>query len=109
MKLSNEIIKIVKDNDFSIEEIEYYVGINQYTPCGEDWWESIWFDGTDKDFIKGVETRYENFDVDEEVELWIESRGRNGVPSSIRELVEDAEWKKEKLRNLYEQLKGATI
>ena len=33
------------------------------------------------------------FDVDEHVEMWIEARrnGVRGVPSSIRELVEDAE------------------
>ena len=31
------------------------------------------------------------FDVDEHVELWVNGRGKNGVPSRIRELVEDAE------------------
>lgn len=31
------------------------------------------------------------FDVDEHVELWIENRGKNGVPSTARELIEDAE------------------
>ena len=29
--------------------------------------------------------------MDEHVELWVDSRGKNGVPGSIRELVKDAE------------------
>lgn len=105
MKLSNKIIKTVENNDFSINEIteqgnEFYVEINQHTPCGEDWWETIWFDGTDDGFIKAVREKYRNFDVDDEVEIYIESRGKNGVPSSIRALVEDAEWKEDKLGEL---------
>ena len=109
MKLSDKIIEVVEKEEFSIGEVgkqneEYYVDINQYTPCGEDWWEVIWFDGTDKGFIKGVRARYENFDVDEEVEPYIECRGENGVPSSIKDLVEDGEWKKEKLGELKDEL-----
>lgn len=109
MKLNDKIIGIVESNNFYISEItkqhdSYYVDINQYTPCGEDWWETIQFDGTDKGFIKAVKDRYNNFDVDEETEIWIESRGKNGVPSSIRDLVEDAEWKERTLGELYDQL-----
>lgn len=62
MKLSNNIIGIVENNGFSIHEVEkqgndFYVEINQGTPLGEDWWETIWFDGTDKGFINGVKDR----------------------------------------------------
>lgn len=31
------------------------------------------------------------YDADEHVELWINERGKNGVPSTVRELVDDAE------------------
>lgn len=34
------------------------------------------------------------------MEIWIPSRGRNGVPSSISALVHDAEWKLEQLESL---------
>ena len=36
--------------------------------------------------------------MDEEAEVWIEARGNvRGVPDSIRDLIDDAEWKKETL------------
>lgn len=109
MKLSDKIIGIVENNGFSINEIEkqddsFYVEFGQCTPCSEDWWETIWFDGTDEGFIEAVRERYNNFDVDEEAEIWVESRGKNGVPSSIRALVEDAEWKERTLGELFDQL-----
>lgn len=110
MKLNDEIIEIVENNDFYISEItkqhdSYYVDINQYTPCGEDWWETIGFDGTDKGFIEAIEERYKYFDVNEEAEIWIESRGTRGVPDSIKDLIEDAEWKKSMLKKLVCKLK----
>lgn len=109
MKLSNKIINAAENNGFSIHEVEkqgedFYIEINQYTPCGEDWWEIIWFDGTDEGFIEAIKDRYNGFDVDEETEIWIENRGKNGVPSSIKALVEDAEWKERTLGELYDQL-----
>ena len=109
MKLHNKVIEIVERKDFSINEVEkqgndFYVELGQYTPCGEDWWETIWFDGTDEGFIEAVRERYDNFDVDEEVEIWIESRGERGVPNSIRALVEDAEWKETMLGELTDEL-----
>lgn len=38
------------------------------------------------EYVKGY-----GFDADEHVEMLMESRGENGVPSSVRVLVEDAE------------------
>ena len=109
MELNNKIIDIFAAHNFSIHEPtaqygEFYVEINQYTPAGEDWWETIWFDGTDAGFIRAVRERYLDFDVDEEAEVWIERRGKNGVPDSIRTLIEDAEWKAIKLGELADTL-----
>ena len=108
-KLSKQIIEIIENNGFSLsnateESNEFYVEINQLTPNKEDWIETIWFNGTDKSFIKAINERYSNFDVDEETEKWICIRGKNGVPNSIRKLLEDAEWKKEKLKILFDDL-----
>lgn len=110
MKLNDKIIGIVESNNFYISEItkqhdSYYVDINQYTPCGEDWWETVQFDGTNKGFIEAVEERYKTFDVNEEAEVYIDMRGTNGVPNSIRDLIEDAEWKKSMLKQLANELK----
>lgn len=109
IKLSEKIIDVVENNNFYIDKVQkqnndYYVEINQYTPAGEDWWETIWFDGTDDGFIKAVRERYRDFDVYDEAEIWIDYRGKNGVPSSIRELIEDAEWKAIKLGELADGL-----
>ena len=109
VKLHNKIIDVIEKHDFSVGKIqkqrdEFYVEINQYTPAGEDWWETIWFDGTDNGFIRAVRERYRDFDVDAEAEVWIERKGKNGVPDSIRELIEDAEWKAIKLGELSDEL-----
>ena len=105
IKLSNTIAEILEYNGFNYNEIEeqngkYYIELNNDTPEGEDWWVTIWFDGTDKSFVEAVEEITTNFDIDEEVEIWIPSRGQNGVPSSISALIHDAEWKLEQLESL---------
>ena len=107
--LNQKIIDTVEKNGFSIHEVEkhgneFIVEINQGTPLGEDWWEAIWFDGTNDRFVEAIRDRYNNFDVDEETEIWIENRGKNGVPSSIKALVEDAEWKESELERLANDL-----
>lgn len=109
MKLNDKIINVLENNDFAISEInkldnKYYVEINQYTPEGEDWWETIWFNGTDEGFIEAIRKRYNNFDVDDEAEIYIENRGKNGVPNSIKALIEDAEWKESTLGTLADEL-----
>lgn len=109
IKLSNTIAEILEDNGFNYNEIEeqdekYYIELNNNTPAGEDWWMTVWFDGTDKGFVDAVEEITTNFDIDEEVEIWIPSRGKNGVPSSISTLLHDAEWKLEQLESLLSDL-----
>ena len=102
MELNKKIIKVIENNGFGCHAVmehdnKFYIELYQDTPAGEDWNVIIWFDGSDNDFINSF-TRYsEIFDVDEEVEVLIESRGKHGVPSSISVLVKDAEWKKETL------------
>lgn len=85
---------------------KYHVEISQYTPAGEDWIETIWFDGSQKSIVDSVKERVDYFDVDEEAEVWIPHRGTSGVPSSISELVEDAEWKLNELKELLSALQA---
>jgi len=110
-EFSKEIIKVLEDAGFNIGEIteqdgEYYVELSQYTPEGEDWYVIIWFDDTEEDFIKSVRTYADNFDVDEEVEPYIEMRGQRGVPNSISALLEDAKWKEKTLEDLADALEA---
>lgn len=63
------------------------VELEKWSPAGEDFLVSVALKG----FVGNIKEYAADFNVAEHVELWIESRGKRGVPSSIRELVEDAE------------------
>lgn len=73
-----------------------YALFEQYTPLGEDWCIEIDFD-TVSELVEKLWEYSDNYDADEEAEIWINCRGRNGVPSSIRDLLDDADWKAETL------------
>lgn len=110
--LSDKLLEVLENNNFLCDDEiteqngEYYIEINQSTPKGEDWWETIWFDGTEEGFIEAISKRSSSFDVDEEAEVYIEGRGTSGIPDSIRDLIEDAEWKKETLHTLSRALQN---
>ncbi len=76
------------------------VDIQQKSPAGEDF--SFYTDTAD--FPAGVLEYARNFDPDEHVELWIGHRGDGGCPSTIRELVDDAEAIKKMLQELADAL-----
>ena len=63
------------------------VELQQASPAGEDF---VFYTDT-ADFPKGVIEYARDFDPDEHVELWVEHRGEGGCPSTVRELVDDAE------------------
>lgn len=85
----NEKYREVCENlDWTVHECEDgSVELEKYSPAGEDFFFSV---SSDR-FAEEVEEYAGDFDVDEHVELWVDSRGKRGVPSSVRELVEDAE------------------
>lgn len=70
-----------------------YAEMERYSPAGEDFLMVIDFDKDNQadSFRRDLRSYYEGFDVDEHVEMWIPSRGKGGCPSSVRDLVEDAE------------------
>lgn len=81
------------------------VGLENYpTPAGGDWIVAFWFDGTARGFKRAIEQYAIYFDIDEEVSLYVDNRGKNGIPSSIEVLLEDAKWKKRELEDLAEEL-----
>lgn len=109
MKLNEKIIEVIENNGFNYNAVmehdnKFYIELYQDTPAGEDWNVIIWFDGSDNGFIDSFRRYSESFDVDEETEILVESRGKHGIPSSIRLLVEDAEWKKETLGKMLKDL-----
>lgn len=65
------------------------------------------YDGTPEDFVKQFTERAENYDVDEEVELYANMRGKNGVPDTVRELLDDCQEVKDTLMEIAEKLQEA--
>jgi hypothetical protein len=106
--LNSSIENIIENNGFTVrynkQNDEFYAELNQLTPLGEDWWTTIFFDGTNEGFIQAVIRYYYEFDVDEEVEPLIKNRGKYGIPDSIEDLIEDAKWKEEKIDKLSDDL-----
>lgn len=98
------IKKALENCEFRIlSEEKDAIEFGQYTPCGEDWYERLEWSSAIK-FLADLQRRIECFDIDEEVEIWIDMRGKRGVPSSIKSLLEDAEWKLEKLKELLKEV-----
>lgn len=106
--LSKEIIEVIEEEGFSVQVCKqqngYCADLNRSTPLGEDWWVGIVFDETEEDFVNEVRDYYIGFDPDDEVEFYIQGRGKNGIPNSIRALLDDQDWKDEKLKSLSDAL-----
>lgn len=102
--LGKKILKLLEEEDIELhskskrDDGTYYREIEFYSNEGEDVIELVEYDGTCKGFINGFIQMANDFDVDEHAEMWIECRNRvSGVPNSIRALIDDADWIKEKL------------
>lgn len=115
MELSKRIEEILEQHDFSVcgEITErtynndgYDVELETYSPEGEDVIVSLIYDGTEEDFIRQFRSCAEGFDAEEHAKMWIESRGKNGVPDSIKDLLEDAEWIKSTLEEVADDLEN---
>jgi hypothetical protein len=87
-----------------MEELEWWcriyddcIEIGKYSPAGED----FFFTVTDKENLaEEVQEYATDFDADEHAEMWVESRGKRGVPDSIRTLIDDADAIQEMLDEL---------
>lgn len=110
--LSERTIEILGNNEMKAYDRdknsngEYTREIEFFSPEGEDVIECIWYDGTDEGFIKAFRENAEHFDPDEHAEMWVNSRGQNGVPESIKDLIADAEWIKNTLLSVADGLEA---
>lgn len=95
MGLSEELIDILDVEDWHVYTDEHSgdwcAEVSKYSPAGEDFVATIWYDGTDDGFINSFVDYAESFDAEEHAAMWIDGRGKNGVPDSIREILDDAE------------------
>ncbi len=68
--------------------------------AGQDIPVEIYYDGTEIDFIHQFADYAENYDVDEQVELFVGMRGQNGVPGTVREIIDDCQEAKDTLTKI---------
>ena len=112
IELSKRIDELLEEYNFSLcgeiterysEKGKYDIELETYSPEGEDVIVSLIYDGTEESFIVAF-VEYANwFDAEGHAEMWIESRGKNGVPEGIKDLLEDAEW----IKNMLLEVAGA--
>lgn len=99
--MNNKQRKICEKLGWNLYEYDEYVDVCQYSPAGED----FCFTVPKKNFAQEVEHYAEGFDADEHAEMWIKCRDAvNGVPSSIRTLIDDADAIQKMLTTLAREL-----
>ena len=113
MKALQKSVKQLFDEhnwDYELERIPsvgYALHISWYSPAGEDLNTDIelpeYF--TIEDIYDAFNSKYEDFDVDEHVEMWVAHRGEGGCPSTVKELLEDAEAIDDELREVVDELR----
>lgn len=104
MELRKEYIDILEKQDWRVCDYtgDGRVEIEKYSPAGEDFIMCVDIEN----FPDAVTEYYEDFDVDEHIEMWVEAK-RNGtreVPS-VRRLAIDAEAIDDMLKELAYALK----
>ena len=75
--------------------------------AGQDIPTEFTFDGSAYDFVEKFTEAAERYDVDNEVEQYVNIRGKNGVPDTVRELLDDYQEAKDTLMEIAEALKKA--
>mgnify|MGYP002525633428 CR=1 FL=1 len=106
----NRITAVLEDMDVRYKINSNSALVEFWTDtAGQDIPTEFDFDGTPQDFVKQFTQAAESYDVDEEVELFANMRGRHGVPDTIRELLDDCEEAKQTLTEIAEALQAAIV
>lgn len=85
-----------------------YAEMEKYSPLGEDFCMIIDFseENPADTFMNDLKDYYSGFDPEEHAEMWIENRGKNGTPDSIRDLFDDAQDIEDMIGELIRYLEG---
>lgn len=87
-KLLKKYIQAIEGLGWNVHIFANEIEIENWSPAGEnivDYFQS----GTD--IATQARELADNYDADEHAEMWVAGRGKNGVPSSIRVLINDAD------------------
>ena len=104
-ELEQRYIDILKENDWSICSYtgDGGVELEKYSPLGEDFLMYVEV----VNFPDSVREYANDFDPDEHASMWINARGTvNGVPESVKDLIEDAYAIKQMIYELADALEG---
>ena len=105
-KLMDVLIDAAELLDWSVHIYDDCIEFEKYSPAGEDFIFTI--TGNDEARVAEQVREYAyDFDPDEHAEMWVESRGKRGVPDSIRTLIDDADAIKEMAFELADALRKA--
>lgn len=88
-----------------------YVEMEKYSPAGEDFLMYIDFepDNQVETFLDNLCEYAAEFDTDEHAEMWLESRGKGGCPSTLKELLDDARAIKKMIKELSDKLRTSEV
>lgn len=100
MTMTKKQCKICKKLGWQISCDGNEIMLQKFSPAGED----FFFYADKHNFANSVAEYAEDFDADEHAEMWVEIRGKHGVPRSIRTLINDADAIKKMLTELSEQI-----
>ena len=105
MDAVNRIVKVAESLDWKCRVYDKYdkeIELEKYSPAGEDFIMTISFDpkAPITSFYDNLYDYYNDFDPEEHAAMWINERGKNGVPDSIRVLLDDAESIEDMIREL---------
>ena len=95
----------VNISDSCSDEGEWNADLGWTSPAGEDFLTTVYFKEVEA-FPSAVRACAKEFNPDANVELWLRERGTDGVPETIRELLEDAEAIQESLNDLADALEA---
>ena len=106
-----ELLDMAEDWNYRIyseEDGRAYVEMETSSPAGEDFIMYIDFNQSEPvtSFLNDLKEYYDDFDPEEHAEMYIDSRGQNGVPGTIRELLDDADAIKAMIGELWKELTG---
>lgn len=76
------------------------IELENWSPAGEN----IALDIECNNFVENIRSCADDFDIDEHVIMMAQHRGTNGVPGTVRELLEDSERIKDMLNKLADEL-----
>ena len=109
-ELSKKVVEVLEQFDFSVcsnnqQGNEMVAELEWFSNAGEDFIAVIFHNGTKKGFIDAFAEYANDFDPDEHAESWLEYRGKGCCPSSVRELMDDADDIKKHLEETAEALR----